>query len=374
MTKATRLSIEFVLLIAVCPLTASARTEIRLREHVAVNTSVVRLADVAEITSDDNQTAEKLAALPLILAPSAGDQRFLKKREIEDMLAADGVQLADIQIHGAAQVAISSGRSDSSKVVRINKHAEILAGRAVQPAVAKFDAPDSESVRHEVRRCIERYLATKSADAAGCEVTCDVAERHLALLQRAESKLLCSGGNAPWTGRQRLVLTVATPQGDARIPVYAEVTPKAVPCVVAVEPIPRGALITAAHVELRSVAHAPKSNERRMPIDAVEKLIGMEARQPIQAGNIVFSDQVQSPVVVKRGELITISSESRGIRVRTTVKALQDRSKGQLVQVESLDTKERFDARVTGLRTAAVMTIASPSIGNQSSTFETARR
>jgi flagella basal body P-ring formation protein FlgA len=229
-------------------------------------------------------------------------------------------------------------------------------------------------VRHDVRQCIERYLATKSADAAGCEVTCDIAERHLALLQRADAKLFCSGGSAPWTGRQRLVLTAATPQGDARIPVYAEVTPKAVSCVVAVEPIPRGALITAAHVELRSVANPPKSNDRRMPINAVEKLIGMEARQPIQAGNVVFSDQVQSPVVVRRGELITISSESRGIRVRTTVKALQDRSKGQLVQVESLDTKERFDARVTGLRTAAVMTVASPSIGNQSSTFETARR
>jgi flagella basal body P-ring formation protein FlgA len=100
----------------------------------------------------------------------------------------------------------------------------------------------------------------------------------------------------------------------------------------------------------------------------------MEARQSIQAGAVVFSDQVQSPIMVKRGELITISSEAGGIRVRTTVRALQDKSKGQLVQVEALNTKERFDARVTGPQTAAIMTIASPSFGEPSNTIETARR
>jgi flagella basal body P-ring formation protein FlgA len=83
----------------------------------------------------------------------------------------------------------------------------------------------------------------------------------------------------------------------------------------------------------------------------------MEARQPIPAGNVVYRELVKSPVLVKRGELITVSSQSGGFRVRTSARALQDCSHGELVQVESLQTKEKFEARVVGPREAAIATI-----------------
>jgi flagella basal body P-ring formation protein FlgA len=63
---------------------------------------------------------------------------------------------------------------------------------------------------------------------------------------------------------------------------------------------------------------------------------------------------VQSPVLVKRGDLITVSSRSGSICVRTSAKAVQDGSKGDLIQVESVDSKQRYDARVVGLREASV--------------------
>jgi flagella basal body P-ring formation protein FlgA len=375
MPQASHLLAGLVLLLTYWPATASAATEITLRDRVAIKSSVVRLSDIAEITTDNEQLAQKYAAIPLMPAPGAGGQRFLRKREIEDLLAAHGADLSDVRIQGPAQVVISNVGAEQGGGRPTNRHAEILAGRTVAPVVAeKLDPSEAESLRTDVRHLVADYLSSKSADAAGCEVTCDVAERHLSLLQIANSSPMCSGGNPPWTGRQRLVVTFNTERGEVSFPVYAEVTPKAAPAVVAIENIPRGAVITAAHLELRMVDRLPKSNNRRFPVDSIEKLIGMEAKQTIQAGAIVFSDHVQSPILVKRGELITVASESGAIRVRTTVRALQDRSKGQLVQVESLDTKERFDARVTGLRTAAIMTFASPSVGNQSSTIETARR
>jgi flagella basal body P-ring formation protein FlgA len=359
----------------VSPTASVAQTQITLRDRVAMKSSVVRLSDIAEITTSDEQLTEKYAAMPLMPAPGAGGQRFLRKREIEDLLAAHGADLSDVRIQGPAQVVISSVGTEQGSGRPTNRHAEILAGRNVAPVVAeKLDPSEAESLRTDVRHLVAAYLSSKSPDAAGCEITCDVAERHLTLLQIANSSPVCSGGNPPWTGRQRLVVKFTTDKGEVGVPVYAEVTPKAAPAVVAIESIPRGAVITAAHLELRMVDRLPKSNQRRLPVDSVEKLIGMEAKQTIQAGAIVFSDHVQAPILVKRGELITVASESGAIRVRTTVRAMQDRSKGQLVQVESLDTKERFDARVTGLRIAAIMTVASPSVGNQSSTIETARR
>jgi flagella basal body P-ring formation protein FlgA len=356
------------------PTTASALTEITLRDRVAMKGSVVRLSDIAEISTDDEELARKYAALPLMPAPGAGGQRFLRKREVEDLLVAHGADLSKTRIQGSAQVVISNASADEPASAPMNRHAEVLAGRSGVQAVTKLDPSQAESLSQDVRQLIAGYLSTKSAEASQCEVDCDVAERHLSLLQTAKSSPVCSGGDFPWTGRQRFVIAFTTNQGEVRVPVYAEVTPKAVPVVVAIESIPRGAVITAAHIEMQMVERMPKANDRRLPIDAVEKLIGMEARQSIQAGAVVFSDQVQSPIMVKRGELITISSEAGGIRVRTTVRALQDKSKGQLVQVEALNTKERFDARVTGPQTAAIMTIASPSFGEPSNTIETARR
>jgi flagella basal body P-ring formation protein FlgA len=90
----------------------------------------------------------------------------------------------------------------------------------------------------------------------------------------------------------------------------------------------------------------------------LEQLIGMEARQAIQVGEVIFNDKVQQPLLVKRGDLITVISQAGGIRVRTTARARQNGAKGELVQVESLETREPYDVRVTGHREAAVFAAA----------------
>jgi flagella basal body P-ring formation protein FlgA len=159
-----------------------------------------------------------------------------------------------------------------------------------------------------------------------------------------------------------------------QVPIYAEVTATSAPVVVAVQPIARGDVFTAAHIELRAVDYTPKATDRRAVVDSVEKLIGMEARQAIQAGDVVFTDQVQAPVLVKRGEVVTVSSQAGGIRIRTTARARRDGARGELVEVESLETRERFDARVVGLRETAVFALTRPTTAEPLERFDTARR
>ena len=72
-------------------------------------------------------------------------------------------------------------------------------------------------------------------------------------------------------------------------------------------------------------------------------------------------DQVRAPLLVRRGDEITVVARGGGIRVRTQAHSRQDGARGDLVQVESLDTGERYDARVIGLREAAVFA-ATPSV------------
>jgi flagella basal body P-ring formation protein FlgA len=182
------------------------------------------------------------------------------------------------------------------------------------------------------------------------------------------------GGNPPWTGRQRFVLSFTTREGPVHLPLYAEVTATSKPVVVAVQPLSRGEVITAAHLELRAVDYLPQATDRRTAVESMDELIGMEARQAIQAGAVVFSDQVQAPVLIKRGEVITVSSHAGGIRVRTTARARQDGAKGELVQVESLETRERFEVRVVGPREAAVFALARPTKVEPAEQINTARR
>ncbi len=128
--------------------------------------------------------------------------------------------------------------------------------------------------------------------------------------------------------------------------------------VVALQPIARGAVITASDVELQMLESVPAATSRRAPVTSIEQLIGMEARQPIVAGDVIFTDKVQAPVLVKRGEIVTVVSQVGSIRVTTTARARQDGSRGELVQLESLGTRETYDAQVTGLREAAVFATA----------------
>jgi flagella basal body P-ring formation protein FlgA len=346
-----------------------AAETVELRERVAMSGPVVRLGDVAEIVSADRMRARQLAALPLMPAPSPGTERFLRRREVEDLLDAHGQDLRGLRIEGAEQIAISSLASATAGQSEIkvpsavdtdvdtepmNLHATILAGQTGRPHRGQLDETSIRALRTQLQHAIENHLISKTGKAGPWQVTCNAAPAQLAQLRGANSPVECQGGREPWTGRQRFTISFTTPQGVVQFPVYAQVSdgPRAV--VVAVRPIARGAMITAADVELQSLAEIPAASSRRAPVDSIEKLLGMEARQAIQPGQVMYSDDVQAPILVKRGELITVVSQGGGIRVRTTARARHDGAKGELVQVETEGTGERFDARVTGPREAAV--------------------
>jgi flagella basal body P-ring formation protein FlgA len=146
------------------------------------------------------------------------------------------------------------------------------------------------------------------------------------------------------------------------------------PAVIATRPIGRGEIVKAADIELRTIDPSAKSAGQRAVADSIEKLIGMEARQPIQPGDIVYTDSVQPRILVRRGDVITVVSQSGGIRVRTTGRATQDAAQGELVQVESIGSRAKYDARVTGTREAAVYAISRPEVPQPPKRTDTARR
>ncbi|MCA9261977.1 MAG: flagella basal body P-ring formation protein FlgA, partial [Planctomycetales bacterium] len=67
-------------------------------------------------------------------------------------------------------------------------------------------------------------------------------------------------------------------------------------------------------------------------------------------GAVVLTNQLRSPIVVRRGETVTVTARAAGIVVKTLAVARQDGGVGDLVQADTLDgdRRERLTARVTG--------------------------
>jgi len=98
----------FLLLFAL-PLTAA---EVRLRSSAVAAGAVVRLADVADITSQDPALSEALGEIPLCPAPAAGRERSLHQYELRQLLKVSGVEPGRATVTGSEAVRISFQAAD----------------------------------------------------------------------------------------------------------------------------------------------------------------------------------------------------------------------------------------------------------------------
>lgn len=323
---------------------------ITIRSQARPQGTVVRLGDVADVVGDDSGRAKTLAALPLMPAPAPGTRRYLRMREVQDLLAAHGEDLGRLQFNGQTIVEVYSPELAAQEPVAAARQPDPPAAPRPKP----LSASEISKLREQVRDLIVRQLRAASRRNDPWQVTFELPEQHLQLLRTAVRPPLCEGGAPPWTGSQRFLIYFApAAKGTVRLSVEAEVTlPKQI--AVAARPIERGGIVTAADVEMQYIEQVPGASVRRASIEDLDQLIGKEAVRPIQEGDVIFADHVQAPLLVRRGELITVVARGGGIRVRTQARAREDGAQGDLVQLESLETRERYDAQVIGPKEAAV--------------------
>jgi flagella basal body P-ring formation protein FlgA len=309
-----------VMLIAIGPAAALA-AEVSLRPQATTAGAVVRLGDVAQVTADDPATAERLAAVPL--AAAAQGRQYLRRAQIRDLLSARGVDLHGVQWSGADVVAVDPS------------------GEGLQNL-----APESQSStlspRERLAEAIESYLRERTGHELW-EISIDADDAAVVAFQPGKLPATIAGGKAPWTGRQRFIVAV---EGDAQgASVFARVD-RVEMAVFALQPIERGSLVRRSDVALRPHVGA-------LPAQAfvsLEAAVGKEAVQAIRGDALVMGSQVRSPIIVRRGERVSVRARARGVSVRTFAVAKQDGSLGDLVAVESASGKERYMARVAGVR------------------------
>lgn len=328
----------FILFVALLVASPALATEVVLRPRVEARGSVVLLGDIAEIACDNAALREQLSATPLIPSPTAGAQQYLRLAEIRDLVASRGVDVRDVRFGGTAVVMVMP---------------EAAAG--AEPQKAPVPARPVISTEAEIQlasdqfaQAIRTYLQTQTGhDLWNVKVEADA--KLIQLAQQLGGNIQFTGGEAPWIGRQRLSLMGPGNQPIALV--YAKVE-RLEMTVFVVQPVKRGDLIRRSDVELRPHLGALPA-QAAIALDAV---IGKEAVQGLRPDSIVQTNQVRSPIVVRRNERVSVRARAAGVSVRTYAMAQQDGGMGDLVMVQSIASKERYAARVVGVRELEIFT------------------
>ena len=302
-----------------------AAAEFRLRPQCTSGGAVVTLGDVAEIFAADRQQVETLSAVELFPAPATAQQRFVRVRELQDLLLLRGLNLAEHRFSGASQVTI--------------------AGNAPARPEQPLTAAATRRANLRVQESIVRYLQQHAGGNQPWTVELDLSPSHARAVAAART-LTITGGTAPFTGAQRFEVAVDGAEHAGQFTIDCQVgLPPAV--AVAVRSLGRGAVIREPDVELQ------RGFPREQTADAVSSLdevIGKETTRAIPAGKPVTSDSLRAPLLIRRSEIVTVYAKSAGIRVRTIARARDDGSLGDLIAVESLQDRTSYFARVNGVR------------------------
>lgn len=307
----------------------SAAAELRLRPTCSPAGPIVTLGDVAEIIAADASEASRLSTTELFVAPSPGQTRYLSARELQDLLILRGFDLRAHRCSGAAQVAISA---------------------ALPTATSPLSPQVARRAERRVADAIAAHLASCDPSNRDLLVECSLDQSQARRAAEPTTAVRVEGGAPPWVGPQRFTITLETPQGPTTLSLEAEVRrPPAV--VVAVRSIGRGQVVRADDVAVEPLgsAAAPTGG-----FGSIEEVVGLETTRAVPAGSVIDRETVRAPLLVRRGDVVTVYARSGSVRVRTTARARDDASAGEVVSVESLADRSTYLARVSGIREVEV--------------------
>lgn len=85
-----------------------------------------------------------------------------------------------------------------------------------------------------------------------------------------------------------------------------------------------------------------------------QDLLGMQVKRSLSQGRVITPNQIQPPLLVKRGEKIALIAGSSSFSVRMSGEALSDGAQGEHIRVKNLSSKRIVEGIVTR---AGVVTI-----------------
>lgn len=338
-----------LLLLILCSLASSLDAgEVRLRSDCEVRGTIVRLSDVAEFVDVTDVERRELEPLPLFPAPRPGLTRIVTAQDVRETMSLYGLSLPKTRISGHCRVAAAASTEPAQMPVQ---------AASLSAAAAKASVP--ESTNESLSAKLVAYLQTKERIRTEWKVELLLTTPQIEAIDAMQNPEV-TGGQAPWTGRQVFSIRDRAVAGGKSTTFKADVN-RIARAIVAKRQLSPGELIGVDDVELAEVNPIALTTSAVLNVDDA---LGKEIKQSISAGQVVASTALRRPLVVKRGEMITVYSVAAGIQVKASAKALADAALGDVILLQATETKKQFQGRVTAPQEAMVF-VDSPKVAGE---------
>ena len=299
---------------------AAEMTSIRLLQKVEINAAQISLGAIAQIDGGDRQLIQRLERVDIGKAPLPSRSRVIGIDYIRLRLKQNGFSLENFDWQNAAGVEITRGyiEIDRQKIEKIVSHylrTTLLRGN---------DIARIKDLRVPQRIILPRGRVTYQVMAP--RNTKYLGKIPLAVHFSVDGQL------------QKKVWTSAT------IEMFVDV-------VVAAKPLRKHMTITEDVIALRQMdlAHLPAN-----VITDPHAVLGKRARSTISAKTVLRADLIELPPLVKRGDIVVIVAESKGLRITALGKAKRKGRLGDRIPVENFDSKKILNAQVLDAKTVSV--------------------
>ena len=326
----------------------SGNVEICLRRSVEVSGPVVALGDVARLRGD---AADVLADVRLGELGRAG--MVLTIEDVREALEQAGVNPAAVTLTGYTTCAVAYVPGDAATLTPVavaNAAAPLAAADGIAGDAAD-DATSDASSAPPAAGLGDRIHAALAA-AAGvtpAELVVDWTEHDAAALAAATGSHGIELVQERLRNRPRVLLR---PVHDAAAPPI-EVRPtlrQRVAAAVLTQAVRRGDPIPADAVEMRDLVVSLDDR----PIVETAGVVGQRAARALLPGEPIVVRDLEVPLLVRRGELVTVEATAGTLVIRTVARAMADGGQAEMIRLRNEGTREQFTATVTGRRTARV--------------------
>ncbi|AHG19668.2 flagellar basal body P-ring biosynthesis protein FlgA [Chania multitudinisentens RB-25] len=117
------------------------------------------------------------------------------------------------------------------------------------------------------------------------------------------------------------------------------------PVLVARKTLDRGHVITADNVMLKKYNI---TNTRGEYVTQLQDVVGLTVKRRARAMQPIALSQLESPVLVERGQLVVMMAEQNGVQAQTMGEALKKGRKGEMIKVKNESSKRIVSAIVSG--------------------------
>jgi flagella basal body P-ring formation protein FlgA len=146
------------------------------------------------------------------------------------------------------------------------------------------------------------------------------------------------------SGRFSGLLTAPGANPPVRLTIYGRVQ-KLVAVPVLTRRLRKGAVIRGADLEVRKI---PRANLSQYTLLERTDIVGMAARYTLRPGVAIRKSDVRPPILVRRGELVTMEIRTPYILITVRGRALDSGARGETIRLRNTQSKKMLEAKIIG--------------------------